>query len=384
MPWKRSNSLGLAICNFSPNDYIVRDGEMAFEMYFIKKGSAHVVSANGIILVKLESGSYFGESALLARQPRMASVRAVEYCETCAIVKDDFDEILYEFPQERQIIIVAVGEELRRKKRFNSVDRNLSRTGSTKVRRMSAALKHSDLSVESEERTKIQDFFLPHGGFRAFWSLISFLGLLYAVVVAPVRSCMSDLEPLPRSLFFVDIFFEAFFLLDILFRFTIFSYVYEGTVVQNMEQISMQYLRTNFPLDLVISVPYSFIIRYFGMEKTRLVGLELIKILRYVRCNIYWKRIDTYMRRFNLDISGQMQLLGFVFINYVGVIHSCACIWILLHRFLQAGRKKTWAIMVRPAIERILHRFSAISPLLMSTRTHILHIFTGPHRSRLR
>ena len=186
----------------SPNDYIVRDGEMAFEMYFIKKGSAHVVSSNGIMVVKLESGSYFGESALLARQPRMASVRAVEYCETCAIVKDDFDEILYEFPQERHVIIVAVGEELRRKKRFNSVDRNLSRKGSMKVRKMSAALRHSDLLPQPEEAT-LQDYFLPQGMFRAIWSLVSMFAFLYVVIVGPIRTCMSDLEPMPQWLYFV-------------------------------------------------------------------------------------------------------------------------------------------------------------------------------------
>ena len=171
-------------------------------MYFIKKGSAHVVSSSGIMVVKLESGSYFGESALLARQPRMASVRAVEYCETCAIVKDDFDEILYEFPQERHVIIVAVGEELRRKKRFNSVDRNLSRKGSIKVRKMSAALRHSDIVTQEEDAT-FQDYFLPQGVFRAVWSLISMVGFIYAVVVSPIRACMSDLEPLPLGLYFV-------------------------------------------------------------------------------------------------------------------------------------------------------------------------------------
>ena len=132
----------------------------------------------------------------------MASVRAVEYCETCAIVKDDFDEILYEFPQERHVIIVAVGEELRRKKRFNSVDRNLSRKGSMKVRKMSAALRHSDIVTQEEEIT-FQDHFLPQGVFRAVWSVISMIGFIYAVTVVPLRACMSDLEPLPSGLYFV-------------------------------------------------------------------------------------------------------------------------------------------------------------------------------------
>lgn len=84
---------------FIPGDYIVRTGEPGKEMFFISRGSVEIVSADGeTVTAKLGAGDYFGEIALLLDRPRMACVRAVEYCDLYTLEKEKFDSILTRFP----------------------------------------------------------------------------------------------------------------------------------------------------------------------------------------------------------------------------------------------------------------------------------------------
>ena len=84
---------------FTPGDYVLRTGEPGKEMYFISRGSVEIVSGDGkSVTAKLSAGDYFGEIALLLDRPRMACVRAVEYCDLYTLEKEKFDRILARFP----------------------------------------------------------------------------------------------------------------------------------------------------------------------------------------------------------------------------------------------------------------------------------------------
>jgi CRP-like cAMP-binding protein len=47
------------------NEYIIRKGEIANEMYFIVKGSVKVIDEQGNSIAVLDKGKHFGEMALL-------------------------------------------------------------------------------------------------------------------------------------------------------------------------------------------------------------------------------------------------------------------------------------------------------------------------------
>lgn len=49
------------------NEYIIKFGEIAQDMYFIIKGGANVISSEGIHLAELKVGDNFGEMALLEK-----------------------------------------------------------------------------------------------------------------------------------------------------------------------------------------------------------------------------------------------------------------------------------------------------------------------------
>jgi uncharacterized protein (UPF0261 family) len=75
---------------FLPGDYIIREEEVGESMYFMDAGAAEVL-LHGKRIAKLGSGAPFGEMALVSGAPRVASVRALEYCDVHRLSKEDFD-----------------------------------------------------------------------------------------------------------------------------------------------------------------------------------------------------------------------------------------------------------------------------------------------------
>eukprot|EP01028_Stygiella_incarcerata_P006275 TRINITY_DN256_c0_g3_i1.p1 TRINITY_DN256_c0_g3~~TRINITY_DN256_c0_g3_i1.p1 ORF type:complete len:504 (+),score=123.45 TRINITY_DN256_c0_g3_i1:147-1658(+) len=99
-----------------PNSYIVKKGETGKEMFFISRGSVEVVSEDGnTIFATLQEGKFFGEIALVLSGKRTASVRAATYCDLFVLTKDDFDEVLADFPDQSEIIFETA------KKRYKEV-----------------------------------------------------------------------------------------------------------------------------------------------------------------------------------------------------------------------------------------------------------------------
>ncbi len=84
---------------FTPGDYIVRAGEVGFDMYFISRGRVDVISADEKAhYATLTAGQFFGEIALLLSMPRTATIKATEYCDLYRLDKETFDRILTRYP----------------------------------------------------------------------------------------------------------------------------------------------------------------------------------------------------------------------------------------------------------------------------------------------
>jgi len=82
---------------FLPGDYIIRQGEFGDCMYFLSNGDVEVV-VNNVRVAQLGQGSPFGETALMKGEKRMASVRALSYCDAYKLSKDDFDDLRARHP----------------------------------------------------------------------------------------------------------------------------------------------------------------------------------------------------------------------------------------------------------------------------------------------
>jgi hypothetical protein len=83
-----------------PNDYIIREEHIGQEMYFIKRGEVEAFSEKtGRVYRQMSAGSFFGEIALIYSSRRTASVKTLTYCELFVLYKDDFEQVLNNYPQ---------------------------------------------------------------------------------------------------------------------------------------------------------------------------------------------------------------------------------------------------------------------------------------------
>jgi CRP-like cAMP-binding protein len=100
------------------NTTIVEEGLAGDYMYVIREGRVKVtkLSEDGRekILEILESGDFFGEMALLDREPRSASVKTLEPGRLLALSRADFLSVLHRSPD----VAVAVIQELSRRLRW--------------------------------------------------------------------------------------------------------------------------------------------------------------------------------------------------------------------------------------------------------------------------
>jgi len=86
------NSMHLV--HFAPGDFIVSEGELAEEMFFIARGRAEVIARSKRLSV-LSEGSFVGESCMLGMQVvQPASVRSLTYCDVYVLRADGFDKLL--------------------------------------------------------------------------------------------------------------------------------------------------------------------------------------------------------------------------------------------------------------------------------------------------
>jgi voltage-gated potassium channel len=96
---------------FVPSGHvIVRRGAAADAMYFLMEGEAEVdVAPNP---VRLRSGSYFGEIALLRDCERTATVTAITECRLLALSVADFRRLMAELPDLREKLEKVAGARL--------------------------------------------------------------------------------------------------------------------------------------------------------------------------------------------------------------------------------------------------------------------------------
>jgi CRP-like cAMP-binding protein len=94
--------------------YCVTAGDKGREMFFLGKGSVQVVSPDGsAVYATLNSGSFFGEIALVEETRRTASIRAADLCELFVLYKEDFDTVVKRFPAA----VLIMKEEVEERKR---------------------------------------------------------------------------------------------------------------------------------------------------------------------------------------------------------------------------------------------------------------------------
>jgi len=105
--------------NFYPKvsmegDYVVRAGDSAEEMFFIKQGEVEVLATDDKTRIAiLRDGAYFGEVGLLLTQKRTVSVRALTVCVFEVLHKSDFDKLMEEHPEQKRLLCQVANQRIK-------------------------------------------------------------------------------------------------------------------------------------------------------------------------------------------------------------------------------------------------------------------------------
>lgn len=86
-------------------DEIIKMGELATEMYFLKKGQVEVVASDGKTRIAvLKEGSYFGEIGLFLTGKRTVTIRALSICVLLMISEVNLNTVLDDFPDMKRFL----------------------------------------------------------------------------------------------------------------------------------------------------------------------------------------------------------------------------------------------------------------------------------------
>lgn len=90
-----------------PGEFIIRQGDIGTEMYFLTSGSVEVSTGRTVHKV-LTSGQFFGEMALIEKSRRTANVKAITYCDFLVLCKRDLDAVLEDCPEIKRSMVTIV------------------------------------------------------------------------------------------------------------------------------------------------------------------------------------------------------------------------------------------------------------------------------------
>ena len=83
------------------DEFVIRQGELAHDMYFILKGEVRVVTASGVTLATLGKYKHFGEMALINQTASVRSTSIIANTNVIAAVlsRKDFKLICEHYPE---------------------------------------------------------------------------------------------------------------------------------------------------------------------------------------------------------------------------------------------------------------------------------------------
>lgn len=83
-----------------PNTYVIQEGHLGHEMYFLQRGEVQAFSQKtGKVYRNMGAGTFFGEIALVYSSRRTAAIKTLSYCELFVLYKKDFDRVLDNYPE---------------------------------------------------------------------------------------------------------------------------------------------------------------------------------------------------------------------------------------------------------------------------------------------
>lgn len=98
--------------SYAPGEIIFAQGEIGYDFYIVEAGTVQIVT-NNVEIARVETGESFGEFALLDKQPRSASAKALTPCTVVKVSKDGYQQMLSELPTWAVCMLEAFARRIR-------------------------------------------------------------------------------------------------------------------------------------------------------------------------------------------------------------------------------------------------------------------------------
>lgn len=113
----------LKLVQYTPQEYILKEGDPALSMYWILKGSVSVTSPDGdSVYAELSPGAFFGEIGILFNRPRTATVVARSRVLLGVLTADALNSVLRSYPTIERRIRDEAQERLSMQEKKNKAD----------------------------------------------------------------------------------------------------------------------------------------------------------------------------------------------------------------------------------------------------------------------
>ena len=101
---------------FAPGDVLFNEGEQSFHFFILEEGSVEILKnaedGSQITLAVVSEGS-IGEFAMIDRQPRSATARAVSHVKAVRVSEAAYEQLLAELPEWAVAVMKSLVERLR-------------------------------------------------------------------------------------------------------------------------------------------------------------------------------------------------------------------------------------------------------------------------------
>ena len=202
----------------------------------------------------------------------------------------------------------------------------------------------SSVSIQVNNSTHLWYIILPSNKYLIIWDIWMMILLACVAFYIPYRVCLywdeNDSSDTASGIFMFELCTDVFFTLDIiLIFFTAYQDGKTKKIITSPRMIALHYFRSSFFVDLVATIPFSYILSHPSLGLTTKLGKlgRLPKIVKFFRAvkllkllNIY--KLQLFIMKLETDynihhgITRLMRILMMVLL----VTHLVACFWYLV------------------------------------------------------
>ena len=213
-----------------------------------------------------------------------------------------------------------------------------------------------------------------HIGFRIRWDLTILILILITTFIIPFQIAFQHRVTLIGSIIIYSI--DLFFLVDIILNFRT-SFRYAGEEITSSKLLYRHYLRTDFIIDLIATLPFDAL--FFLIPGLEWEGVSIILWLRLFRL-IRIRRMFLIIQRWqhqNWTNTAYLRVLKFVLVMVV-LAHIVACSW-YFSSFIADFPAESWSVMVGIANSDVVTQYIRSLYWTVTTLTTIGYGDIIPH-----